>query len=159
MVMIKRIFSIIAVVLTGLATVLWMIPGQAGAGSRRELVVIVNKANTVGSISKAELSSMYLGKRKTWVTGDIVKPCDLQEPGVEEDQTSMGHFSARYLNKDMATLKSYWIKMIFSGKGEPPQVFKKAEEVIHVVSEDPASLGYVYSDQVTGSVRVLPVGE
>jgi ABC-type phosphate transport system substrate-binding protein len=159
MVMIKRIFNVAAISLAGLATVLWAISGQASASSKRELVVIVNKANTAGSISKVELSSIYLGKRKTWATGDIVKPCDLQEPGVDEEQTSMSHFSAKYLNKDMPTLKSYWIKMIFSGKGEPPQVFKKAEDVIHVVSEDPASLGYVYSDQVTGSVRVLPVGE
>lgn len=145
--------------MTGMATLLWAVSGEADASSKRELVVIVNKANSLGSISKAELSSIYLGKRKTWATGDIVRPCDLQEPGVEEDQTSMGHFSARYLAKDVSTLKSYWIKMIFSGKGEPPQVFKKAEEVIRFVSEDPAALGYVYSDQVTGSVRMVPVGE
>jgi ABC-type phosphate transport system substrate-binding protein len=159
MVMTKWVFNITTLALAGLAAVLLAISGQASASSKRELVVIVNKANTVGSISKAELSHIYLGKRKTWVTGDIVRPCDLQEPGVEEELTSMSLFSARYLNKDIATLKSYWIKMIFSGKGQPPQVFKKPEDVIRVVSEDPASLGYVYSDQVTGSVRVVPVGE
>lgn len=157
--MIKRILNVNALALVGLAAVLWALCGQANASSKREFVVIVNKANTIGSISKAELSSIYLGKRKTWVTGEIVKPCDLQEAGVDEEQSSMSLFSSKYLNKDMATLKSYWIKMVFSAKGEPPRVFKKAEDVIRFVSEDPVSLGYVYSDQVTGSVRVVPVGD
>ena len=159
MTIMKRIINVTALVLTALVTVLWTVSGQADASSKRELVVIVNKANTVGSISKAELASIYLGKRKMWVTGDIVKPCDLQEPGVDEEQTSMGYFSARYLNKDMPTLKSYWIKMIFSGKGEPPPSFKKPEEVIRFVSENPGSLGYIYSDHVAGAVRVVPIGD
>ena len=159
MVMTKKIIIAAAIMLGGLWTALLTVSSEAGASSKRELVVIANKANTIGSISKAELASIYLGKRKTWVTGEIIKPCDLQESGVDEEQASMGHFSSRFLNKDMSTLKSYWIKMIFSGKGEPPQVFKKAEDVIRFVSEEPTSLGYVYSDQVTGSVRVVPVGE
>lgn len=157
--MMRRIVNVAVLALTGLATVLWAVPGQADAASKRELVVIVNKANTLGSISRAELSSIYLGKRKMWATGDAVKPCDLQEPGMDEDQAAMGQFSARYLNKDLSSLKSYWIKMIFSGKGEPPQAFKKPEDVIRFVSEYPGSVGYLYSDQVTGAVRVVPVGE
>lgn len=157
--MMKRIVNGAALVLTGLVTVLWAVSGQADASSKGELVVIVNKANPLGSISRAELSNVYLGKRKMWATGDTVKPCDLQEAGVEEEQTAMGHFSVRYIHKDMSSLKSYWIKMIFSGKGEPPPAFKKPEEVIRFVSENPGSVGYLYSDQVTGAVRVVPVGE
>ena len=157
--MMKHVINIATIVLMGLMAASWAVSGPAAASSKRELVVIVNKANAVGSITRAELSSIYLGKRKMWSNGDIVKPCDLQEPGTDEEQTAMGHFSVKYINKDMASLKSYWIKMIFSGKGEPPPVFKKPEEVIRFVSEDPGSLGYLYSDQVTGAVRVVPVGE
>lgn len=157
--MIKRFFNIATLLLTGLALTLSVVIGQADASSKRELVVIVNKANTVGSISRAELSSIYLGKRKTWATGEIVKPCDLQEHGVDEEQTAMGQFSVRYINKDLPSLKNYWIKMIFSGKGDPPPLLKKVEDVIRFVSEDPGSLGYLYSDQVTGAVRVVPVVE
>ncbi|MBF0292737.1 MAG: hypothetical protein HQK86_11345 [Nitrospinae bacterium] len=157
--MIKRFASVRALLLTGLAVALFAVIGQADASSKRELVVIVNKANSVGSISRAELSSIYLGKRKTWATGETVKPCDLQEAGVDEEQTAMGQFSARYINKDLSSLKNYWIKMIFSGKGDPPPLLKKVEDVIHFVSEDSGSLGYLYSDQVTGAVRVVPVVE
>lgn len=157
--MMKHVINIATLVLMGLMTASWAVSGQAAASSKRELVVIVNKANVVGSITRAELSSIYLGKRKMWSNGDIVKPCDLHESGVDEEQATIGQFTARYINKDMSSLKSYWIKMIFSGKGEPPPVFKKPEEVIRFVSEDPGSLGYLYSDQVTGAVRVVPVGE
>lgn len=157
--MIKRMITAVAIAMAGLVATFCAVSGEADASSKRELVVIANKANAVGSISKAELSSIYLGKRRTWVTGDIVKPCDLQESGVDEEQSSMAHFSSKFLNKDIATLKNYWIKMIFSGKGEPPHVFHKAEDIIHFVSEDPAALGYIYSDQVTGAVRVVPIGE
>lgn len=159
MAIIKRFANVTAFALAGLALALWAVPGRSDAESRRELMVIVNKANAVGSITRAELSSIYLGKRKTWATGEIVKPCDFQEPGVDEEQAAMGHFSVRYINKDLSSLKSYWIKMIFSGKGDPPPIFKKAEDVIRFVSENPGSLGYLYSDQVTGAVRVVPVVE
>lgn len=159
MTIMKRIVNVTAIALTGLVIALWAVSGQADASPKGELVVIVNKANPLGSISRAELSSVYLGKRKMWATGDTVKPCDLQEPGVDEEQTAMGHFSVRYLHKDLSSLKSYWIKMIFSGKGEPPPAFKKPEEVIRFVSENPGSVGYLYSDHVTGAVRVVPVGE
>lgn len=159
MAIMKRSFNVTLLLLAGLALALFVVVGQADASPKRELVVIVNKANAVGSITRAELSSIYLGKRKTWATGEIVKPCDLQEPGVEEEQTAMGHFSVRYINKDLSSLKNYWIKMIFSGKGDPPPLLKKVEDVIRFVSEDPGSLGYLYSDQVTGAVRVVPVVE
>jgi ABC-type phosphate transport system substrate-binding protein len=159
MAIIKRFANVTAFALAGLTLALWAIPGRADAESKRELMVIVNKANPVGSITRAELSSIYLGKRKTWATGEAVKPCDLQEPGVEEEQSAMGHFSVRYLNKDLSSLKNYWIKMIFSGKGDPPPIYKKVEDVIHFVSENPGSLGYIYSDPVSGPVRVVPVVE
>lgn len=157
--MMKRFINGAILLLAGLALALPPVVGQANASSKRELVVIVNKANTVGSMSRAELSSIYLGKRKTWAAGETVKPCDFQEAGVDEEQTAMGHFSARYIKKDLASLKNYWIKMIFSGKGDPPPLLKKVEDVIRFVSEDPGSLGYLYSDQVTGAVRVVPVAE
>lgn len=132
---------------------------NAQAASKREILVIVNRASGLSSMSRSELSSIFLGKRRVWANGDSIKPCDLQEPGMDEERTAMASFSQTYLGKDIASLKHYWIRMIFSGAGEPPQVFKRAEDVIRYVSGNAEAIGYVYEDQVTPDVKVAPVSD
>ncbi|MBI4828407.1 MAG: hypothetical protein HY804_06305 [Nitrospinae bacterium] len=123
----------------------------------RELVVVVNRANPATSISLADLQKLFLGKRALWPNGWPVNPCDLAEPGLPEPQTSRAQFSQRYLNKDMTTLKSYWIRMIFSGKGHPPAVYPRTGQVLAHVAADEGGLGYLPRRSVTDRVKVIAV--
>ncbi|MBI5816762.1 MAG: hypothetical protein HZB29_14265 [Nitrospinae bacterium] len=143
--------------IAALALITAVTGGVSYAAGKRGLVVIVNKANATASVSKAELAHLFLGKRKMWGSGEPVKVCDMAEAGEPEERSAMGTFSQNYLDRDLGTLKNYWIKMIFSGKGEPPVVFRKAEEVIRFVSEHQGGVGYVYEDQLNDQVRPVPV--
>lgn len=130
------------------------------AGERedaRELVVVVNRANPAASVGRADLQKMFLGKRALWPSGAPVHPCDLAEPGLPEPQTSRAQFGQRFLDKDMTTLKSYWIRMIFSGKGHPPAAYPRAEQVLAHVAADEGGLGYLPRRAVTDRVKVVAV--
>jgi len=57
--------------------------------------------------------------------------------------------------KNASKLKSYWSKMIFSGKAIPPEVVGDDAAVISWVASTKNGIGYVDSSAVNDSVKVL----
>jgi hypothetical protein len=43
----------------------------------------------------------------------------------------------------VASIKAYWQKQIFSGRGVPPEEKKSDEEVLKYVTENPGAVGYI----------------
>lgn len=144
-----------------LAAVAWLGAGHNVALSQPggRLALIVNVDNPVDELSRIDIEKIYMGKRNLWEWGKQVKMCDLTEEGVGEDNSARAIFSSRFLKKDLPSLKSYWIKMIFSGRGQPPMSFSGAGDVIMYVSENKDAIGYVYEKDVTGAVKTLKISE
>jgi len=113
-------------------------PGQKGP-----LVVIVNITNPINQLSAEELEKIYLGKRGFWEWGKPIKMVDLVEEDMNENKSARAIFSAMYMDKSLPALKSYWIRAIFSGKGQPPLVFGRREDVVNYVSQNMEAIGYV----------------
>ncbi|MDH5637675.1 MAG: substrate-binding domain-containing protein [Nitrospinota bacterium] len=111
--------------------------------AKGDLVVIVNIANPVNQLSAGELEKMFLGKRGFWEWGKPIKTIDLIEENVHEDKSARAIFSAGYLGKSLPSLKSYWIRAIFSGRGQPPLVFGKGGDVVRYISENVGAIGYI----------------
>jgi ABC-type phosphate transport system substrate-binding protein len=148
--------TIIAATVVIVATMALSTPAASAQRSPNDrLVVIANIANTVTQITVADLADIFLGKRRVWAAGGAILPCDLVEPLLPPEQTARGRFSQLYLSKDAASLKNYWIKMIFSGRGNPPIAMRSAKEVIQFVAENPGSIGYLYESQLTEEVKVV----
>ena len=59
------------------------------------------------------------------------------------------------LNKSGSQLKSYWSKLVFTGKGTPPKVVANDAEVISLISANPNLIGYIDAAAVTGTVKVI----
>ena len=130
---------------------------MAGAAEER-LMVIVNADNPVTQLSSVELEKIFLGKRGFWEWGKPVKTVDLIEQGIKEDESSRALFSEDFMGKSLTALKSYWIRSIFSGKGQPPLVFPNAAGVIGYVGENMEAIGYVpRKEALSGKVKVLQV--
>ncbi|VAX20037.1 hypothetical protein MNBD_NITROSPINAE02-1389 [hydrothermal vent metagenome] len=125
--------------------------------SNKKLVIVVNKNNTVDELSANELRNIFLGKMSFWPNGASVKMCDLTEPAVDDESSSRAVLARRFLHKELTTLKIYWIKMIFSGKGRPPSSVGSADEVIRFVSSHEGGIGYVEPQYVTGEVKTIKI--
>lgn len=128
-----------------------------GEANGRELVVVVNRDNPVTNITLHDLRDLYLGKRRFWSNGMRVHVADLVEKKVADDKTAFARFTREFIDKDPVALKSFWIKMIFSGSGQPPKQFETPEEVIHYVADDEGGVAYLYADQVSDAVKVIAV--
>lgn len=133
------------------------VSGDTIAISDGTLSVIVNKDNPVDKLTQTDLEKIFLGKRSFWKGGKIIKRCDLVEAGVEEDDTARALFSVAYLHKDLRTLKNYWIKMIFSGKRQPPVSFYRPKDVIDFVAKNRGGIGYIRPEDVTGKIKVVKI--
>ena len=118
-----------------------------------DVKIIVNSANSVPSITKSKAADLFLKRHTRWDNGRTVTPVDLSEKNA-----SRAVFCKVLLNKEVAWVKSYWQKMIFSGRATPPVELSSDGEVIDFVRHNPDAIGYVaQATALPATVRVLPV--
>lgn len=115
-----------------------------------EVAIIANKGITVDSITPKEARKIWLGKKKSMPGGGTIKLADLPLGNAARKD-----FYNSIVKKKEKQLKAYWAKITFTGKGYPPQVFDDDAAVVDWVASTPGAMGYVSSDSVTDSVKVL----
>ena len=128
-----------------LALIILMLSQNTFAG----VAVIVNASN-VDAIDGNLIKKIYLGKEKTFPSGEKVTVYTL--PSSEADTE---YFRDKALSKSNSQFKSYWSKIAFTGKGTPPTEVASNAEMINAIKSDPSSIGFINSNAVTGDVKVV----
>ncbi|WP_250655865.1 phosphate ABC transporter substrate-binding protein [Alkalimarinus coralli] len=113
-------------------------------------VAVVVHPSVSDSASKKQISRIFLGKSKKLPGGQKVTPIALSEGNAARDE-----FNDKVLGKSDSQLKSYWSKLIFTGKGQPPSELDSDADVVAKVSSDPGTIGYISQESVTDAVKVL----
>ena len=112
-------------------------------------VVIVNSGNPDSSISKKVAKKIFMGKASS--TGSVeVIPVDQDEGSAARDD-----FYKKAAKKAADKMKSYWSKMIFSGKAVPPEVKGDDAAIVAWVAKHKDAIGYVDKSAVDDSVKVV----
>jgi len=114
-----------------------------------EVAVIVNPSNSA-SMSNEDVAKLYLGKTKKFTDGNNAVPIDRKEGSEIRVQ-----FIETVVGKDESQMKSYWSRLIFTGKGVPPKVADSDQEVKELVSRNPDIIGYIDASSVDDSVKVV----
>ncbi|BCE02247.1 phosphate ABC transporter substrate-binding protein [Marinicellulosiphila megalodicopiae] len=114
-----------------------------------EVAVIVNAANA-DALDKEEVGKIFLGKVKKFPSGNSIIPINLSSGDAIRDG-----FDETVLEKSPKQVKSYWSKLVFTGKGTPPQEVGSAADMLQLVSSNPDAIGYIPADQVNDTVKVL----
>ena len=117
----------------------------AQAGS----VVVVGKGSPIGASSEDDVVKAFLGKKKD-LGGVSVVPVDQGE-----GSATRNNFYTNVVKKSEAQLKSYWSRLIFTGKGQAPQVVGGDSEVKNMVASNPNIIGYIDEGSVDGTVKVI----
>lgn len=115
-----------------------------------EISIIVHPDNPLSSITIKEVTRIYLGKQKTFSNGDRVTPLD-----VDKELQLHKAFYSKVIKKSDAQIKSYWSRLIFTGKAQPPKSVIDSYEVMMLVAADPNLIGYVETDLVDNSIKVV----
>lgn len=118
--------------------------------SNAEIAVIVSSDNANASISSADISKMFLGKTKSFPNGSQATPIDQNDGNPAREE-----FNSKVLDKSESQLKSYWSRLIFTGKGTPPKQLADDAAVKAAVAGNPEMIGYIDASAVDGSVKVV----
>lgn len=117
--------------------------------AQAELVVIANPAAAVDALDKKAVKQLFLGKTRK-LGGQKVKLLDQAAGSSDRDR-----FYSQVTGKSAAQLKSYWSRLIFTGKGKPPEVAGDGAAVKARVAATADAVGYIDASQADGSVKVL----
>ncbi len=128
------------------AAAFWV--AQAALG--QSLAVVAGASSNAPKLNNDQVSAIFLGTVKTFPNGEKAIPVD-QTAG----SPAYGHFYSQVAGRSEAQIKAYWSRMVFTGKGAPPQEVGDAAAVKKLVASNPNLVGYIDAAQVDGSVKVL----
>jgi ABC-type phosphate transport system substrate-binding protein len=129
---------------TWTAAAIAAIATMMSCAARADLVVIVNPKNQASSLTVEQIAQYYLGASRA------LKPMDLPEGSALREE-----FYRKVTNKDSAQIRALWARLIFTGKVTPPKQVASSAAVALAVAADEQAIGYVASDAVDGSVKVV----
>lgn len=119
------------------------------ATSSAGVAVIVSANSTATPTSESDVIKLFLGKKKHIGSTSLV-PVDQNL-----DSASRAAFYSTIVKKSDAQLKSYWSRLIFTGKGQAPQVIGTDADVKRMIASNPNLVGYIDESAVDSSVKVL----
>lgn len=111
--------------------------------------VIVSRNAPIDNLKTSDLKRIYLSKRNTFPNGGQVIPLD--QP---EDSAAFAQFYEKAIKKSQQQLRAYRSQLIFTGKGQPPKQVSQ-EELVNLVAENPATIGYVVGNVSSKAVKVI----
>jgi ABC-type phosphate transport system substrate-binding protein len=132
--------------------VLLTLPGLGAAAGEDSYKVVVNDDNTLTSISRKDLSAIFLRRKTDWPDGTTAWPVDQ----LESAPARVG-FSRGVHRRTCAAVKTYWLQVVFSGRGVPPYEKATDDGVLDYVKSHPGAIGYVSTGAPTHEVKVLRV--
>jgi TonB family protein len=132
-----------------LAIVGMLLLGPAGQ-TQEGYKIIVNSANPITSLTKAQVSKFFLEK-STWDDGQPVSPVDLVSTSSVREI-----FSREILAMSPAASLARWQESN-SGRGEPPLSVASDREVLAFIRLKPGAIGYVSAAADIERVKVVSV--
>lgn len=116
--------------------------------------VIVNSSNPTESLTKKEVSELFLKKKTKWKHGQAVMPVDQSDTaGVRVD------FSKQVHGRPVAAVEAFWQQKVFSGRDVPPPKKLTDQDVMSYVQSHPGAIGYVSAKTVVNDCKVIDVQE
>nr|WP_136249644.1 phosphate ABC transporter substrate-binding protein [Ningiella ruwaisensis] len=121
------------------------------AFSYSQVVVVVNPANDA-SIDAKTVQRIFLGKEKKFSNGNAAIPINQTA-----DNSVRAQFDESIVGRSSSQVSAYWSKLVFTGKGVPPEELSGDAAVIEAIANNPNAIGYVDAASVTDAVKTIPV--
>jgi hypothetical protein len=122
----------------------------AARASAAEFKVIANPSVSAGDVSIDDLKAVFL-QTKTSIGDSHVTPV-LEKSGVAHEA-----FLSKCVGKSDSALVTYYLSLVFTGKGSIPKTLSSDEEVAAYVSKTKGAVGYVSASAPAAGVKVLEV--
>ncbi|MFY9328910.1 MAG: phosphate ABC transporter substrate-binding protein [Georgfuchsia sp.] len=122
------------------------------ASAMAEVVAVVSTRSSLTTLTKNQVTDIFLGKTSRFPDGSQAIPIDQVEGSAARDE-----FYAAVAGKSAAQIKAYWSKIIFTCRGSPPREMQNNSEVKKFLGENLAAIGYIDKSELDSSVKVLKI--
>ncbi|MDF1583149.1 MAG: hypothetical protein RQ733_09080 [Methyloprofundus sp.] len=110
--------------------------------------MIANADNPVSGMSKTEIQSLFMGRKRTFANGIKAMPLDFS--------VARERFYPLLTKRSTQQIDAYWARIIFSGQGMPPIKLSSAQDVLSMVQENQGAIAYIDRSSIGDSqVQVL----
>jgi ABC-type phosphate transport system substrate-binding protein len=116
----------------------------AALPAQAEVVVVVNPAAAVSSMSKDDVAQYFLGKSSAMAPIYQAESAPLR-----------AEFYKKVTDKDLSQAKTLWSKLVFTGKATMPKEVAGSAEVKKAVAANPKAIGYIDRSAVDATVKVV----
>jgi ABC-type phosphate transport system substrate-binding protein len=124
----------------------------ANATALADVVAVVSAQSPVEHLSKQQLADIFLGRTARLPSGEPVVPIDQEEGSPARDE-----FYLIFVAKTPAQLRAHWSKIIFTGRGKPPQTVPDGSAARELVIANPRAITYLDRSQLNGAVKAVRI--
>lgn len=114
--------------------------------------IIAHSDVTVGELSAAAASNLFLKKDRKFPGGGEANPADLSASSPVRDA-----FSKAVHGRSTSAVVTYWQQQVFSGKDTPPATKPSDDAMVAFVKATPGAIGYVSEGASADGVKVVKI--
>ena len=115
-----------------------------------DIVVVVNPASGVESLSRNDVINIFLGGFRRLPSGIPALPVDLPQGNPVREE-----FYRLLVGKNPAEINTYWSRLIFSGKMRPPLQAARVEDAQAMVLGSVGAITYLDRSKVDGRFKIV----
>jgi ABC-type phosphate transport system substrate-binding protein len=119
-----------------------------------DVVVVTGAKSSSITLSKNQVSDVFLGKVTSLPDGSSATPIDQSESSPLRNE-----FYSKVTNKSAAQAKAHWAKLYFTGRGVPPHECADSGDVKRILNSTPGAIGYIERSSLDSSVKVIFVAQ
>lgn len=113
--------------------------------SANEIIVVVRQDSEAAAMTQTEVANLFLGREGS---NNKLIPFD------QDDSQLRERFYRDVADLSLSSVRAYWAKRVFTGRGRPPGILKQ-HEMEQVLKENPAAVLYSADDQQPAGSRIL----
>lgn len=118
--------------------------------SADDIIVVANPSVPTDTLAQDEIQSIFLGEIVKWSNNQMITVVTLQDEEMHE------RFLEKYIRRTPFQFNNVWRRILFTGKGKPPEKMKSQEELLEYVAKTAGAIGYVSSGLIgTKTVKVV----
>ena len=115
-----------------------------------EILVVTSKGAEVSGVTLEDVRQLFSGTKRSLAGVDLT-PVDMPPNSSVREE-----FYQQVMNKTPSQMRSYWARMTFTGKGNPPQTVNSVRELRTLLSPPGSQyIGYVQREDVSEDMAVL----
>jgi ABC-type phosphate transport system substrate-binding protein len=109
--------------------------------------VVVHSTNPLETLPRAMVAQMFLHRVRRWEFNDPLRENPLVEVVEQPEGAPLRESFARFVHRrPSSSLKRYWMRQIFSGRGRKPTTRDTDREILAFVRDRTGAIGYVSVD-------------